>query len=464
VQRLAARPGADLGAVRLRVEGADDLTVDGLALRLSTAAGVTALPLLKAETSSGSVVVQHRMAQTFDVNRPFVRADAYENSRVGRLNSPADNSADLLYGTYLGGDGWEHGYGIALDGEGNAYAVGYTSSPDFPTTPGVVDPNYGGGYDDVFVLKLSPSGNRIDYATFLGGSADDWGMDLAVDRAGHAYVTGWTGSADFPTTPDSFDPSNDGSSGTDSFLAKLNPTGTSLIYSTFLGGRDEDYARDIAIDVTGNAYVTGRTYSGDFPVTPDALDTSFSGGAWPNAYDAFVAKVNPGGNALAYATFVGGTSRDDGYGIAVDKAGCAYVAGTTYSSDFPVTADAFDTSFNGGEDAFVVKLNSAGSTLSYATFLGGSENDYAYAVALDATGGAHVTGESDSIAFPTTPGAFDRSVSDSGGFLVRLNATGSELIFGTGLQGGHGFDIAVDEAGCSYTKRMQKIPCANLHA
>ena len=457
VQRLAARPDADLSAVRLRVEAADAVTVDGDVLRLSTAAGKFALPLLKTDgLQAANSKVQPRGVQAFDVVAPFASANSNPVSRdAGNRQSAIPNlqsPADLLYSTFLGGSDSEESNAIAVDGAGSVYVTGYTLSSDFPTTPGSFDSSFDVGFDDAYVVKLNPAGSGLAYATFVGGDGWDFGYGIAVDGAGSAYVTGSTDSSDFPTTPGAFDLSSNGG---DAFVVKLNPAGSGLAYATLLGGSSGDQGSGIAVDGAGCAYVTGYTTSGDFPTTPGAFDLSYNGG--PN--DGFVVKLNPAGSGLAYATFLGGDGRDYGGGIAVDGAGSAYVMGSTESTNFPATPGAFDPSYNGSTvdfgDAYVVKLNPAGSGLAYATFLGGSYGDLGYAIAVDGVGSAYVTGSTESTNFPTTPGAFDTSYNGStfDGFVVKLNPAGSGLAYATFL-GGDGWDfgygIAVDGAGSAY--------------
>jgi len=226
------------------------------------------------------------------------------------------------------------------------------------------DGGYGfavGAYDPRYPLIIDPG---LDYSTFLGGAGIDEGRGIAV-REGRAYVTGRTGSADFPTTQGAFDTSFNGGF-TDAFVTKLNAAGSALVYSTYLGGSSSDAGSGIAVDTTGKAYVAGQTSSVDFPTTPGAFDTSYNG----DNRDVLVTKLNASGSALVYSTYLGGASSDVGNGIAVDTRGRAYVAGQTGSADFPTTPGAFDTSFNGGGDAFVTKLSAAGSALTYSTFLG----------------------------------------------------------------------------------------------
>jgi len=235
-----------------------------------------------------------------------------------------------------------------VDGAGAAYVTGYTESTDFPTTAGAWDTGHS-GYYDAFVVKVNAAGSGLAYATFLGGSDYDDGYGIAVDGAGAAYVTGWTSSADFPTTAGAWDTGHNGD--LDAFVVKMNADGSGLLYGTFLGGSLDDYGCDIAVDGAGAAYVTGYTWSADFPTTAGAWDTGHNG-----VPDAVVVQLNADGSGLAYATFLGGSDYDVGYGIAVDGAGAAYVTGDTYSTDFPTTAGAWDTGHNGGYDAFVVKL------------------------------------------------------------------------------------------------------------
>ncbi|MCM3541335.1 SBBP repeat-containing protein, partial [Priestia endophytica] len=194
-------------------------------------------------------------------------------------------------------------------------------------------------------------------------SSLDAGIDIAVDAGGNVYITGTTGSADFPTTPGAFDTTYNGNE--DAYVTKLDPTGSMLVYSTYLGGTDLDRVSDIAVDAGGNAYITGLTISTNFPTTPGAFDTTFNGGR-----DVFVTKLNPTGNALIYSTYLGGTGIEDGNGIAVDAGGNAYITGLTGSADFPTTPGAFDTTYNGNGDAFVTKLDPTGSMLIYSTYLG----------------------------------------------------------------------------------------------
>jgi pimeloyl-ACP methyl ester carboxylesterase len=320
---------------------------------------------------------------------------------VVKLN--ATGSA-LVYSTYLGGSGWDHAYGgIAVDGTGNAYVTGQTSSTNFPTTPGAFQSSFGGGLYDAFVVKLNADGSALVYSTYLGGSDGDYGNGIAVDASGNTYVTGYTNSINFPTTPGAFQTTL----GTwiDAFVVKLNADGSALVYSTYLGGANTEWAKGIAVDASGNAYITGYTGSSDFPATPGAFQTG-SGGA----YDAFVTKLNATGSALVYSTYLGGSSSDQVWGgIAVDASGNAYVTGWTQSTNFPTTPGAFQPSFGGDTDAYVVKLNAAGSALVYSTYLGGSLYDQGYGIAVDATGNAYVTGDTTSIDFPTTPGSFQTS-------------------------------------------------------
>jgi hypothetical protein len=353
----------------------------------------------------------------------------------------------LTYSTYLGGAGNDQGFGIAIDSSGAAYVVGSTLSSNYPTTAGAYDTSYNGG-QDAFVTKLNAAGSAFAYSTYLGGItgvSSDSIAAVAVDAAGAGYVVGLTSSIDFPTTIGAYDTSANGS--LDAFATKLNAAGSALVYSTFLGGAGDDTATAVALDASGAVYVTGSTSSSDFPTTAGAFDTTFNG------LDGFVTKLDASGSNPAYSTFVGGASGESISGIAVDASGAVYVTGYTISTDYPVTAGAFDTTFNGATsnyDAFATKLNAAGSALVYSTFLGGAGDDTANAVALDASGAVYVTGSTSSSDFPTTAGAFDTSYNGGDAFLVKINPTGTGLVYSTFLGAGGANAVAVDASGAAY--------------
>jgi hypothetical protein len=356
----------------------------------------------------------------------------------------------LVYSTYIGGSNDDAGYGIAVDGSGNAYVTGYTNSTNYPVTPGAFQTRNGGGAD-VFVTKLNAAGTALVYSTYIGGSSDDVGRGIAVDGSGNAYVTGYTNSTNYPVTPGAFQTRNGG--GADVFVTKLNATGTALVYSTYIGGSGVDVGRGIAVDGSGNAYVTGYTNSTNYPVTPGAFQTRNGGGA-----DVFVTKLNATGTALVYSTYIGGSGDDVGRGIAVDGSGNAYVTGGTYSTDYDVTPGTFQTTKEGGADVFVTKLNATGTALVYSTYIGGSSEDVGTAIAVDGSGYAYVTGYTNSTDYDVTPGAFQttRPITiplDADVFVTKLNATGTALIYSTYLRGNnwdYGNAIAVDGSGYAY--------------
>jgi hypothetical protein len=395
---------------------------------------------------------------------------------VTKLNA-AGSAA--VYSTYLGGSEDDWGCGIAVDAAGNAYVTGVTWSADFPTTPGAFQTSHG-GYFDAFVTKLNAAGSDLVYSTYRGGSGDDSAARIAVDASGNAYVTSGTNSSDFPTTPGAFQTNLGGNS--DAFVTKVNADGSDLVYSTYLGGSGNDVGTAIAVDSSGNAYVTGWTGSTDFP-TANPFQGSLAGGTCgtaPDTYpcpDAFVAKLNAAGSALVYSTYLGGRGYAEGYGIAVDSTGNAYVTGFTDSIGFPTTMGAFDTTCgtdgycnsdyfgNLYPDAFVTKLNAAGSALVYSTYLGGTADDYGTGIAVDSAGNAYVTGRTYYGDFPTTMGAFDTTCGTDGNcnphgsmtipdaFVTELNAAGSALVYSSYMGGSdydYGTGIAVDPAGNAY--------------
>jgi len=307
---------------------------------------------------------------------------------VAKLNP---SGSALVYSTYLGGSDTDSGLGIKVDSSGNAYITGVTYSINFPTQ-NPVQPVFG-GYCDAFVVKLNASGSALVYSTYLGGSSDDQahGWGIAVDSSGNAYITGATCSDDFPIQ----NPVQPVFGGTyDAFVAKLNTSGSALVYSTYLGGSDTDRGEGIAVDSSGNAYITGTTWSIDFP-TQDPLQPNRGA-----SFSAFVAKLNPSGSALIYSTYLGGSDSDSGKGIAVDSSGNAYITGTTWSIDFP-TQDPLQSDCGGYNDAFVAKLNPLGSALVYSTYLGGSDSDGGTGIAVDTSGNAYITGTTRSADFPT---------------------------------------------------------------
>lgn len=304
-----------------------------------------------------------------------------------------------------------------MDSSANIYVGGRTYSPDFPVNVGDVTL---GGYNDAFVVKINSAGSAIVWATFLGGSSYENLTSLAVDSSGNVYCTGTTDSVDFPTTVGAFDTTY---SNGDSFVTKINSTGTALVYSTFLGGTDGDYAARIAVDSSGNAYVAGYTYSTDFPVS-GGFDITFNGSS-----DGFIVKLNPTGTALVWSSFLGGSSSDYITGLAVDAAGNVYLGGYTYSSDFPVVA-AYDPSFNGGSDCFITKVNAAGTTIAWSTFFGGAGYEYVESLAIDGSGNVYITGETSLASpgpqYPVTGSAYQISLSGSysNGFVTKFSSAG----------------------------------------
>ncbi len=361
----------------------------------------------------------------------------------------------LIYCGYIGGSSWDEGFGIAVDGSGNAYVTGWTSSTEatFPVTGGP-DVSFNGG-GDVFVAKVNAAGTALAYCGYIGGSSGDYGNGIAVDGEGNAYIAGDTNSieATFPVAvgPDlSF---NGGSY--DAFLAKVNAAGTALVYCGYIGGSQSDRGTGIAVDASGDAYLIGSTDSTEatFPVAVGP-DLSFNG-----FYDAFVAKVNAVGTALVYCGYIGGSSSDGGRGIAADGLGNAYVTGFTTCTEatFPVAAGP-DLTYNdiGYGDAFVAKVNAAGTALLYCGYVGGSYRDYGYGIAVDGSGNAYVTGWTDSseASFPVAGGP---DVSYNGGgadaFVAKVNTAGTGLVY-CGYIGGSldelGYGIAMDGSGNAY--------------
>lgn len=369
--------------------------------------------------------------------------DAY----VVKLNAAG---TALIYSTYLGGSGDERGSGIAVDAAGSVYITGTTTSTDFPVTRGALQPGARGD-GDAFVAKLNAAGSALIYSTYLGGSGSDGGGDIAIDAAGAAYITDVTKSADFPTTRGAFQAAGRGG---DAFVAKLdmNRASSALVYSTYLGGGSTDHGNSIAVDAHGNAYVTGDTSSLDFPTTRGAFRTGAPGGG----SDGFVSKLNAAGTALIYSTYLGGSSIDFGRHIALDARGAACVAGTTRSGDFPTSAGAPQKALAGGTDAYVARLNPAGSALLFSTYLGGSQHDRADGLALDPAGNAYVAGTTSSPDFPVTADALQKALrGDKDAFVAKVdtNRRGAALLFSTYL-GGDGGDtgsgIAVDRSGNVY--------------
>lgn len=370
----------------------------------------------------------------------FPTVNPVQTDRPGFDAFVAKISADgqtLLYATYLGGAGSDEGHGIAVDAGGAAYVAGETGSADFPT----LNPFQAyQGTADTFVVKLSPTGQLV-YATYLGGANIDGAGDIAVDGQGRAVVTGMTASTGFPTQNPLMGPQfifNGASS--DAFVTVLAADGRSLVFSTYLGGGNNENIEglgSIALDAAGNMYVVGTTRSTDFPVV-NARQAVYGGGT----SDAFLARIRANGSALDYATYLGGSADEKGHAVAADAAGNAYVAGETGSSNFP-TLNPWQAAYGGFiSDAFIAKFNAAGAAV-FATYLGGNGSDRGSAVAVNGVGEAYVTGCTGSNNFPiVNPLQSFPSIIGCAAFVTRFSADGSAVRYSTLLGGGEGLGIA----------------------
>ncbi len=383
---------------------------------------------------------------TLSSDFPVTAANAFQSGYGGGgdafLAKIGPAGSTLPYSTYLGGAAQDQGLGIALRTADQPYITGSTASPAFPTTGGAFQPTRPstGGATDAFVSKFDTTASgsaSLTYSTYLGGTnGNDQGNAIALDTSGDALVAGQTSSDDFPTTAGAFDLTCgtdglcDAGSYSDAFVVKLNPAGSGasdLLYSTYLGGGSADNATAIAVDGSDNVYVTGLTESPNFPTTSGALQVLPSSSS---GFDAFVAKLipnaalTPASSQLVYATYLGGTGFDQGNAIAVDAFGEAYVAGATGSPDFPMASPVQAQCPNcpGAVDGFVSKLNAAGSALIFSTYLDGSSEDRATALALDVSGNAYVGGFTSSTDFPVSAGAYQSAnAGTSDGFFLTLS-------------------------------------------
>jgi hypothetical protein len=434
-------PGTDLKQVRLRFEGAESIHTDRNGdLIVHTKAGE-----LRQYSPRVYQCVRGRQHQ---VRGGYIVRSANEvGFQLGTFDrtKPVVIDPVLRWSTYLGGSGGsgDAALSIAVDSGGHAYVTGVTDSLDFPTTLGVIEPtDPAPGQRSAFVTKLAWNGQSVIYSTYFGGSncSETFPTGIRVDGSGNAYITGSTDCTDLPVSRGAFQRTSKGNG--EDFVAKLNATGTALVYSTYLGGSGTEKAGGIAIDSAGNAYITGETASADFPTTPGAFQSGKpASGSSPAA---FVTKLSADGSSLVYSTYLGGPEQSSypyitarGHRIAVDVSSNAYVMGTTNSTAFPVTAGAFQTSFGGfgsgypSGDIFVTKLNSTGTGLVYSTYLGGSDNEDVFTdggLTIDSAGNVYITGDSFSGDFPTTPGAF-LSPASCGPVLTKLNPSGTSLVY-----------------------------------
>jgi hypothetical protein len=400
---------------------------------------------------NGNVYVTGRtFSSDFPLSSPYQTWKYDADAFVTKLDH---TGTYLLYSTYIGG--WDHdeGRAIVVDGSGCAYITGKTESTfnpvgPYPTTTGAYDESYN-DQGDAFITKFSSSGTSLEFSTYFGGSGRDEGNGIAIDHNKNVYITGESWSNDLPTTNGAVDTTYN--TWGDAFVTKMNATGTYVLYSTFLGGDDQEAGKGIAVDWSGNMYIVGGTGSSGFPTSSGAYDKVIG------YYDAFVARINPQGSGLSdlvYSTFLGGTKADYGDAIAIDASGYAYVTGTTDSSDFPVSSNAIDKIWN-NRDAFFTRIHtglSGSSSLIYSTYLGGTGSDYGYGIALDGIPNIYIIGSTDSTNFPVTPNTYG-PLGGMDAFFTILNLPDNKIIYSTHLGGSstdeaHG--VAVDAVGAGY--------------
>jgi hypothetical protein len=481
-------PGADPRRIAFELQGAHGLSID--------AQGNLVAALPNSELRFGKPVV-YQMADSggrIPIDGRFVlRGRRRIGFRVGAYDRSKELVIDpeLLYSTYLGGTQLDEARAIAVDSAGEAYVAGDTASTDFPVTSGVFQPtctldSQGICERNAFVTKLSADGSSLVFSTYLGGSGSDIAFGLALDSSGNAYLAGQTGSAtNFPVKNAFQSTCNVNSTGAclNAFVSEISSTGSSLIYSTYLGGSNTNSAYGIALDSAGGVYVAGQTASTNFPVTAGVIQTECGTDGTCNTSngvansDAFVSKFNTaasGASSLVYSTYLGGSGVDYALGVAVDSAFNAYITGTTNSTDLKSTSGVFQPACKLDSKAvcegepFVAKLNSTATALGYLTYAGGSGgagNDTGYAIALDGSDNAYVAGQTASTDFPVTSGAFQTTCGTDGlcnpvngtptpdAFVFKLNSSASGLTYSTYL-GGSGYDfasaIALDAFGEAY--------------
>jgi hypothetical protein len=369
----------------------------GTALIYSTYLGGTAVEQargLAVDSAGNAYVVGHTNSTNFPIANALksVKGSNGEDAFVTKLNP---TGSALVYSTFLGGgDSAEFAEAVTVDAAGNAYVTGSTFSNDFPTV-NPIQATYGGGSTDAYLSKINAAGNALVYSTYLGGSGNEDGRGVAVDSAGNAYLTGFTGSTNFPTL--SPIQATYGGGIEDTYALKVNAAGNALVYSTYLGGSEQDRGEGIAVDSAGNAYISGQTFSTNFPVANAIQPVN---GGTTITQDATVTKLNAAGNAFFYSTYLGGLGGEIAFAIAVDAAGNAYIAGASASNNTFPTANAIQCTRAGGADVIITKLNAAGNAFFYSTYLGGSDSDEARGIALDSSGNAYVGGFTHSSNWP----------------------------------------------------------------
>jgi len=467
---LVVKPGADPRRIELGFEGADEIHLNDRGALVVKAAGIElhqCLPRIYQEDNDGRAGTRNEIGRKEVAGHFVIRNER----RIGVALSSYDVTQTLIidpvivYSSFLGGNHYEYGQGIAVDFSGNAYVTGSGSSTDFPATPGAL-PFQSTGNVDAFVARVNQKGDTLLFLAYLGGSGSDYSRGIALDSEGNAYLAGSTYSDNFPATANAYQRTQGGgrcgrqdrNACSDAFIAKLNFDGNSLLYSTYLGGDAEDNAFALAVEASGIITVAGTASaravtSRPFPVTPGAYQTSVRG-----ELDAFIARFSANGLSLVYSTFLGGTGSDYPFALATDAASNSYVTGMTTSSDLPVTPGAIQSTHGGpvgqpggGQDAFVAKLNSSGTGLVYATYLGGGSEDTGQSIAVDSLGNTYVGGSTASRNFLVSSGAFQRQLLGTGdGFLSKLNPGGTGLVFST-LLGGSDFDrigaVALEPSG-----------------
>jgi hypothetical protein len=482
-------PGANPGVIAIRFDGADNISIGP--------AGELILKLGNDEIRQPKpVIYQTANGARWEISGGYSILDAHTVAfAVGDYDRSLPLVIDpiLSYSTYFGGSASDAAYKVAVDMNGFVYVAGSTLSPNLATV-GTFQTNYAGGTytGDAFVAKFSYDGTNVAlvYCTYLGGSQDDFAYGLAVDNAGDVFLTGSTDSPNFPTNNalypkilgHAYASSHSGTFyNANAFVTELNTNGSRLVYSTYLGGSGNisqgigDTGTGIAVDASGNAYVTGFTTSTNFPATNSLVyqlsGTNHTFNHLAGFYNAFLAKIGPGGTSLLYSTYFGGTNMDEATGVAVDGSGSAYVAGFTDSTNFPTTTNAFQTVLGGttnflGYNAFVAKFAPSGTNLIYSTFLGGTNGDQAFGIAVDAAGDAYVTGGAASPNFPNTLANLGNGLTNNltYGYPVTTNAFLTQIVWnganafigystvfgGTNFGVDVGYGVAVDPQGNAF--------------